>query len=165
MWHVSACMPPSPKAARHRGSHATTAQTALCSSFIVTASQRPTTGVLQQKRAAEAALRSSSLCWTIVRPGLLLGKVGQQGGLLLGGPGRWTGDTLADRVDGAGMRATPLKCASPFLVSSGAVCAATRLQVAEVCVMALTDADGLFSSRIVEVVAHPDVPQGTVMAI
>ena len=49
-----------------------------------------------------------------------------------------------------------MKCSSPFLASSGAVCAATRAQVASVCVAALDTP--LFSRRIVEVVARPDVP-------
>ena len=55
-------------------------------------------------------------------PGLLL-QGASQGGVLLGGDGRWTGDALADRV--AGME-KPVKCASPFVASGGAVCAATR---------------------------------------
>ena len=59
-------------------------------------------------------------------PGLLL-QGASQGGVLLGGAGRWTGDAVADRV--AGME-KPVKCASPFVASGGAVCAATRQQVA-----------------------------------
>ena len=54
----------------------------------------------------------------------------------------------------------PVKCASPFLASSGAVCAATRLQVAKVCVAALRD-EKTFSRRVVEVVTRPEVPDGT----
>lgn len=118
-------------------------------------------GVLQQKRQAEAALREKAgLDWTIVRPGLLQ-KDKAQGGVLLGPAGRWVGDAQADRV--AGLDA-PVKCASPFLASSGAVCAATRLQVAEVCVAAL-DGDEAWSRRIVEVVARPEVPEGTMRTV
>ena len=75
--------------------------------------------------------------------GLLL-KEATQGGVLLGGPGRWTGDAAADRVAGI---ETPVKCSSPFLASSGAVCAATRLQVAKVCV-ALNCQPGLCAPKI-----------------
>ena len=88
--------------------------------------------------------------------GLLL-KEATQGGVLLGRAGRWTGDAAADRVAGI---ETPVKCASPFLASSGAVCAATRLQVAKVCVAALRD-EKTFSRRVVEVVTRPEVPDGT----
>ena len=113
--------------------------------------------VLVQKAAAEKALKavpSTGLDWTIVRPGLLL-KETTQGGILLGPEDRWTGaDAERDR-QGLG---PPVKCASPFLASSGAVCAATRRQVAEVCVAALTGEPSLFSRRVVEVVARPDVP-------
>ena len=45
-----------------------------------------------------------------------------QGGVLLGSEDRFTGDAARDRVDGLG---APVKCASPFLASSGAVCSAT----------------------------------------
>ena len=112
--------------------------------------------VLLQKAAAEKALKavpSTGLDWTIVRVGLL--KETTQGGILLGPEDRWTGaDAERDR-QGLGL---PVKCASPFLASSGAVCAATRRQVAEVCVAALTGEPSLFSRRVVEVVARPDVP-------
>ena len=112
--------------------------------------------VLAQKLAAEAYLRrrGGSLDWCIVRPGLLL-KDREQGGLLLGPEDRWTGaDADADR-EGLG---PPVKCQSPFLASSGAVCAATRRQVASVCVEALEGAR--YSRRVVEVVARPEVPSG-----
>ena len=117
--------------------------------------------VLQQKRAAERALRASErLDWCIVRPGLLL-KDKPQGGLVLGGAGRWVGEAQADAVPGLG---APVKCASPFLASSGAVCAATRSQVASVCVDALRQE--AFSRTVVEVVAHPALPvQGPPMYI
>ena len=117
-------------------------------------------GVLRQKRAAEAALRASALDWTVVRPGLLL-KEATQGGILLGAAGRWTGEAATDRV--AGLEA-PVKCASPFLASSGAVCAATRLQVARVCVAALSD-ERTFSRRVVEVVTRPEVPRDGTMQV
>lgn len=119
-------------------------------------------GVLGQKRQAEEALRASRLEWVIVRPGLLQGTDKAQGGVLLGPAERWVGDAEADRAGLGG----PVKCASPFLASSGAVCAATRLQVAQVCVAALGSGAGAaasddgFSRRVVEVVARPDVPQG-----
>ena len=123
-------------------------------------------GVLGQKRQAEDSLRASRLEWVIVRPGLLQGTDRAQGGVLLGPAERWVGDAEADRAGLGG----PVKCASPFLASSGAVCAATRLQVAQVCVAALgsgagaTDDDG-FSRRVVEVVARPDVPQGEMRVV
>ena len=111
-------------------------------------------GVLLQKSRAEATLRSSrTLDWCIVRPGLLLKEV-TQGGVLLGPEDRFTGDAAKDS-DGLG---APVKCPSPFLASSGAVCAATRAQVADVCVAALTGEPALFSRRVVEVVSRPDVP-------
>lgn len=108
-----------------------------------------------QKAAAERALRQSErLDWCIVRPGLLL-KEQTQGGVILGGEDRWTGvDAERDR----GTLGGPVKCASPFLASSGAVCAATRGQVAAVCVEALRGDPRIFSRRIVEVVARPEVP-------
>ena len=81
-------------------------------------------GVLKQKRRAEAAVRASSLDWTIVRPGLLL-QGASQGGVLLGEAGRWTGDAVTDRV--AGME-KPVKCASPFVASGGAVCRSSNLR-------------------------------------
>ena len=113
--------------------------------------------VLVQKAAAEKALKavpSTGLDWTIVRLRSLLLKETTQGGILLGPEDRWTGaDAERDR-QGLG---PPVKCASPFLASSGAVCAATRRQVAEVCVAALTGEPSLFSRRC-EVVARPDVP-------
>lgn len=99
--------------------------------------------------------QASSLDWTIVRPGLLQ-KEATQGGILLGAADRWTGDAAKDR-EGLG---PPVKCASPFLASSGAVCAATRLQVAQVCVAALNGDAPLYSRRVIEVVARPDVPAG-----
>lgn len=108
--------------------------------------------VLIQKAAAERALRASPLDWCIVRPGLLLKEV-VQGDVLLGPEDRWQGaDAERDR-DGLG---PPVKCSSPFLASSGAVCAATRSQVASVCVEALTGDPAVFSRRVVEVVARPD---------
>ena len=116
--------------------------------------------VLRQKRAAEAALQASTLDWTIVRPGLLQKEV-TQGGILLGPADRWTGDAVRDR-EGLG---PPVKCASPFLASSGAVCAATRLQVAQVCVSALSGDAKVYSRRVVEVVARPDVPAKTVRVV
>jgi len=108
--------------------------------------------VLVQKKKTESALRSTDLDWCIVRPGLLL-KDASQGGVLLGPEDRWTGS--AER-DGAGL-GPPVSCQSPFLLSSGAVCAATRAQVAEVCVQALTGDPDIFSRRVVEVVTRPDV--------
>ena len=109
-------------------------------------------GVLGQKALAERALRASPvLDWCIVRPGLLL-KEKVQAPLLLGPEDRFVGDAVQD---GRGLGDTRLKCASPFLASQGAVCAATRGQVAEVCVAALTGDAGLFSRRVVEVVARP----------
>ena len=108
--------------------------------------------VLVQKRAAEEALARSRLDWCIVRPGLLL-KEAVQGGIVLGEADRFTGD--AER-DGMGLGA-PVKCASPFLASSGAVCAATRGQVAALCVEALDGDPQLFSRRVVEIVARPEV--------
>lgn len=132
--------------------------------------------VLVQKRAAEAALRASSLDWCIVRPGLLL-KDALQGGVLLGDADRFTGDAERDRAGlpiGDGSRSTgtslalaaapPVKCSSPFLASSGAVCAATRAQVAAVCVEALEGDATLFSRRIVEVVTRPEVEIGALPA-
>ena len=107
--------------------------------------------VLKQKYKAEVALRRSRLDWCIVRPGLLL-KEKTQGGVLLGPADRWVGDAERDRAGLGG----PVKCSSPFLASSGAVCAATRAQVASVCVAAL--GSPRFSRRVVEVVARPDVP-------
>ena len=107
--------------------------------------------VLKQKYKAEVALRRSRLDWCIVRPGLLL-KEKTQGGVLIGPADRWVGDAERDRAGLGG----PVKCSSPFLASSGAVCAATRAQVASVCVAAL--GAPRFSRRIVEVVARPDVP-------
>ena len=116
--------------------------------------------VLLQKGQAEAALRrTDALDWTIVRPGLLQGKDTPAGGVLLGPAGRWVGDAEADRVAEA---SASLKCASPFLASSGAVCATTRLQVAEVCVAALLDEGLTYSRQVVEMVARPEVPVGTV---
>lgn len=110
-------------------------------------------GVLAEKALAESALRRSTLDWCIVRPGLLQKEVAQ-GGVLLGLEDRFVGDAARDR-EGLG---APVKCASPFLASSGAVCAATRAQVADVCVAALTGERAAFSRRVVEVVARPDVP-------
>lgn len=116
-------------------------------------------GVLVQKARAEATLRASrKLDWCIVRPGLLQ-KETVQGGLVLGPEDRFIGDAARDGA-GLGSGGTKLKCASPFLASSGAVCAATRQQVAEVCVEALTGDARLYSRRVVEVVARPDVPVG-----
>ena len=109
-------------------------------------------GVLLQKGRAEAALRASRLDWCIVRPGLLLKEV-KQGNVLLGPEDRFIGDASRDR-EGLG---NAVNCASPFLASSGAVCAATRGQVADVCVSALTGDPRVFSRRVVEVVARPDV--------
>ena len=117
-------------------------------------------GVLKQKRRAEAAVRASSLDWTIVRPGLLL-QGASQGGVLLGEAGRWTGDAVTDRV--AGME-KPVKCASPFVASGGAVCAATRQQVARVCVAALGGGPG-YSRRVVEMVTRPEVADDGTMRI
>jgi uncharacterized protein YbjT (DUF2867 family) len=108
-------------------------------------------GVLRQKGRAEAALRESGLDWCVVRPGLLLQEAAQ-GGVLLGPQGRWTGDAVRD---GAGL-GPKVRCASPFLSSAGAVCAATRGQVADVCVAALAGDPHIFSRRVVEVVARPE---------
>ena len=110
--------------------------------------------VLVQKLAAEQALRKSVLDWCIVRPGLLL-KEKVQGGILLGGEDRWTGESAERDRRGLG---EPVSCASPFLASSGAVCAATRGQVAAVCVEALRGDKRLFSRKVVEVVARPEIP-------
>ena len=118
--------------------------------------------VLEQKRKAEAALRSGtpSLDWTIVRPGLLDVKK-PQGGVLLGPAGRWVGSAERDRVAAFPGSDAPSRCASPFLASSGAVCAVTRAQLAAVCIGALGDEQrGVFSRRVVEVVARPEAPQG-----
>ena len=112
-------------------------------------------GVLRQKAKAEAALRGTAgLDWAIVRPGLL-DVTRPAGGVLLGPAGRWTGDAARDAVGPGG----PVACATPFVASSGAVCAATRRQVAEVCVAAVRE--GGFSRRVVEVVARPEVALGT----
>ena len=110
-------------------------------------------GVLEQKAAAESALRATKLDWCIVRPGLLQ-KEAVQGGVLIGAADRFTGDAARDG-DGLG---GAVKCASPFLASSGAVCAATRAQVASICVAALSGERAVFSRREVEVVTRPDVP-------
>jgi hypothetical protein len=75
--------------------------------------------------------------------------------LVLGPAGRFVGDAL---TDGLGLGAAKVKCASPFLASSGAVCAATRQQVADVCVDALTGDAARYSRRVVEVVARPEIP-------
>jgi len=48
------------------------------------------------------------------------------------------GDAEADRA-GLG---EAVKCASPFLASSGAVCGVTRPQLARLCVSALLDGGG-----------------------
>ena len=93
-------------------------------------------------------------------PGLLL-QGASQGGVLLGEAGRWTGDALTDRV--AGME-KPVKCASPFVASGGAVCAATRQQVARVCVAALGGGPG-YSRRVVEVVTRPEVADDGTMRV
>ena len=81
--------------------------------------------------------------------------------MLLGEAGRWTGDAVTDRV--AGME-RPVKCASPFVASGGAVCAATRQQVARVCVAALRGGPG-YSRRVVEVVTRPEVADDGTMRI
>ena len=93
-------------------------------------------------------------------PGLLL-QGASQGGVLLGGAGRWTGDAVADRV--AGME-KPVKCASPFVASGGAVCAATRQQVARVCVAAL-EGGPRYSRRVLEVVTRPEVADDGTMRV
>jgi hypothetical protein len=126
--------------------------------------------VLQQKAAAEDALRgTATLGWTIVRPGLLLQRQVSYGGVLLGPEDRWVGDPERDRVDGY---PGALSCASPFLASSGAVCAATRQQVAQVCVAAIlaadsprSEEDAIYSRRVVEVVARPEVPKGSIRVV
>lgn len=110
--------------------------------------------VLERKGQAEAALRRSTLDWTIVRPGLL-----QQdkafGGVLLGPAARWIGG----ETDDVGLGSS-VKCASPFLASSGAVCATTRRQVADVCVESLRGGEA-WTRRTVEMVSRPEVPLGT----
>ena len=79
----------------------------------------------------------------------------------MGGAGRWTGDAVADRV--AGME-KPVKCASPFVASGGAVCAATRQQVARVCVAAL-EGGPRYSRRVLEVVTRPEVADDGTMRV
>ena len=119
-------------------------------------------GVLQQKRAAEAALRGSSLDWAVVRAGILLLKPSSsQGGLLLAGEDRWLGDAEAD---GAGLGGK-VKCPSPFMASSGAVCSVTRAQLARVCVEAITGDAAIYSRLVVEVVARPDVPDANTLRL
>ena len=80
-------------------------------------------GVLDAKRESETALASSSLDYTILRPGVFAESV--QGGLVVGEQDRFIG---ADS-DSQGLGLQPVSCASPFLASSGAVCAITRQQV------------------------------------
>ena len=107
-------------------------------------------GVLGQKGRSEARLRSSALDWCILRPGLLYSK--PTGRLIFAPAGRFIGESDRDRV-GLG---PPVTCPSPFVASSGAVCAVSRGQLAAVCVSALGDAR--FSRRVVELVARPDAP-------
>ncbi len=114
--------------------------------------------VLQQKAVAEAACRASALDWCIVRPGLLQRDTAA-GGVLLGPEDRWLGaDADADRSH-LGPR---VSCPSPFLASSGAVCATSRRQLAAVCVSALDGPPDLYSRRVVEMVARPELPQGEI---
>ena len=70
-------------------------------------------------------------------------------------------EEVADRV--AGME-KPVKCASPFVASGGAVCAATRQQVARVCVAAL-EGGPRYSRRVIEVVTRPEVADDGTMRV
>lgn len=80
--------------------------------------------------------------------------------MLIGGADRWVGVVEHDRVLGFPGSEAPCRCASPFLASSGAVCAVTRQQLAAVCVGALAkEGSSVFSRRVVEVVARPEAPQ------
>lgn len=113
--------------------------------------------VLDQKRAAEEALRASRLDWCIVRPGVLAPRQ-QAATLVYGGENTFTADRDRDRAAlanlGYAAEGPPVKCASPFVGSAGVVCGISRVQLAGVCVDALEDSLR-FSRKIVEVVARP----------
>lgn len=91
-------------------------------------------GVLDAKREAEKALMASTLDYTILRPGVFADST--QGALLVGEQDRFVGE----EADSQGLELQPeavkVSCASPFLASSGAVCAITRQQVPLSCMAA-----------------------------
>ena len=107
-------------------------------------------GVVEAKALSEARLRASkTLDWTIIRPGVFVDS--PQGGLIVGGAGRFTGES---ELDGRGLGHPVNQCKSPFFASSGAVCGITRAQLGEVCALVLTDPGA--SRNTLEVVARPD---------
>jgi NAD(P)-dependent dehydrogenase (short-subunit alcohol dehydrogenase family) len=104
-------------------------------------------GVLDAKYASEAVLMSSTLDYTILRPGVFADKV--QGNIIAGMADRFTGA----ESDSLGLGG-PVKCQSPFIASAGEVCGITRRQLAEVSIQVLRDSGS--ARTVLELVARPD---------